>query len=90
MIASHQKNTNIGVGLGLVLNFGGVVVGGGIGPLMQLAGTCLFIWGCYSYAKAKGRHGAWALLGFLSIFGLIGLALMKDRCPDGDPVGVTS
>ncbi len=45
-------------------------------------GTLLLMWGLALYATAKGHSSLWCLLGFLSIVGLIGLALLPDRAVD--------
>ncbi len=47
--------------------------------MLVLLGTVLLIIGLVYYAKAKGRHPAWGIMGLLSIIGLIVLALLKDR-----------
>jgi len=47
-------------------------------PLVMLVGTVLLIIGLAYYARAKGRHPAWCLMGFLSVIGLIVLACLKD------------
>lgn len=52
------------------------------GGLIMLTGTILLIAGLSHYALAKGRSGWWGLCGFLSIIGLIILALLKDHTPD--------
>ena len=61
--------------------------GGGIavlaGVLAAFAGTGLLVAGLVYYAKAKGRSSWWGLCGLLSCCGLIVLALLKDRAPDG-------
>jgi hypothetical protein len=49
------------------------------GALLILIGTALLLVGFVYYAKAKGRHPAWSLLGFLSLIGLLILALLKDK-----------
>ena len=69
---------------GLVLQIAGRFVGdgdvlSGLPLLMSLVGTVLLIVGLGYYAKAKGRHLAWGLMGLLSIIGLIVLACLKDR-----------
>ena len=51
MLAKNKKNTNLGIGGGFLFNIAGMVVGGGFGGAMQLAGACAFIWGCYPYVK---------------------------------------
>ncbi len=46
---------------------------------MLVAGIPLLFFGCYRMAKGKGYHGAWALLGLLSLIGLIILFLLPNR-----------
>lgn len=85
MIAEYKTKTNIGVGIGFLLQIFGRSLasiggtGGGVGVLIQLFSAILFIWGCCMYAKGKGYHPAWGLLGFLSIIGLIVLVCFKDK-----------
>ena len=50
-----------------------------VGFLILLVSTILLIVGLSFYAKAKGHHPAFGLLGFLSIIGLIILAIMPDK-----------
>jgi len=52
------------------------------GVLVLLGGTALLIAGLAYYAIAKGRSGWWGACGFLSLIGLIILALLKDHAPD--------
>ncbi|MGO9115406.1 MAG: SHD1 domain-containing protein [Thermoguttaceae bacterium] len=47
-------------------------------PLVFIVGTFLFVAGLAFYAKAKRRHPAWCLMGFLSLLGLIILACLPD------------
>lgn len=90
MLKEYKRKTNIGVGVGLVLQITGNVFVGPegsehaailviVGSVLILAGLVLFIWGCISYSKGKGHHRGWGFLGLLSIFGLIILALLPDR-----------
>lgn len=44
-----------------------------------LLGTALLLVGFAYYAMAKGRSPVWCLAAFLSCFGLIVLALLKDK-----------
>jgi len=93
VIAEYKKKTNIGVGVGFILQLVGRVMlngagnAGGAGALLAtllvLAGAVFFIWGCMSYAKGKGYAAGWGLLGLLSILGLIILALFPDKHKDG-------
>ena len=50
-----------------------------LGSVIALCGTGLLLVGFIFYAKAKGRHPAWCLVGFLSLIGLIILACLKDK-----------
>ena len=50
--------------------------------LALLGGSVLLIIGLAYYAKAKGRHSAWALMGLLSLIGVLVLALLRDRSGD--------
>lgn len=61
---------------GLLLQIGGNVAGY---PILSLLGSILLLVGLAFYAKGKGRHPAWCLLGFLSIIGIIILACLKDK-----------
>jgi len=88
MLSEYKRKTNIGVGIGLILQIiGNVLAGPGdaigraplIGVFLLLIGLGFFIWGCMSYSKGKGHHPAWGLLGLLSIIGLIVLVLFPDK-----------
>lgn len=50
-----------------------------LGSLMTIVGTVMLLTGFAYYAKAKGRSPVWCLVAFLSIIGLIILALLKDK-----------
>ena len=80
MLPENKTNTNIGVGLGLILEIVGRLVFGGsvLGLALVLVGVVLFIWGCMNYAVGKG-HSKWlGLLGLLSCIGLIILIFLPD------------
>ena len=88
MLSEYKRKTNIGVGIGLILQIiGNVLVGPEdvvgraplIGVFLLIIGLGFFIWGCMSYSKGKGHHPAWGLLGLLSIIGLIVLVLSPDK-----------
>jgi hypothetical protein len=85
MLAEKQVNTNIGVGVGFVLQATGRILTlyvpgmSAAGIALTIVGTGLFIWGCVHYAQGKGYHSAFGLLGLLSIFGLVALALLPDK-----------
>jgi hypothetical protein len=81
MLPENKTNTNIGVGLGLILEIVGRLVFGGsvLGLALVLVGAVLFIWGCMNYAVGKG-HSKWlGLLGLLSCIGLIILIILPDH-----------
>lgn len=50
-----------------------------LGAVVALAGTVLLIVGLSFYARGKGYHPAFGLLGLLSCLGLIILAVMPDK-----------
>jgi hypothetical protein len=85
MLAEKKTNTNIGVGIGFVLQLGGHFLRtnvdgmGIIGLVIAIIGLALFIWGCVNYAQGKGYSGALGLLGLLSCFGLIVLVVLPDK-----------
>ena len=88
MLAQYKSQTNIGVGVGTIAQLAGLSMIGSpqmvaIGILIFIIGFVLFIWGCASYAKGKGHSGFLGILGFLSLPGLIILALLPDRYKDG-------
>jgi hypothetical protein len=94
MIA-HYNNKSLALGIpGLILQIGGNIgtratESPGVVSLMLLAslvGTVLLMVGLAYYAKAKGRSPWWCLMGFLSLIGLIVLAFLKDKAPDGQVV----
>ena len=82
MLAAHKTNTNIGVGLGIILHIVAramVASNPVVAVIAALVGTVLFVWGCCNYAQGKGYHWALGFLGLLSIIGLIVLALLPDK-----------
>ena len=85
MLKDKQNKSNLGVALGFGSQIFGQYLlssGNSLGFLFTLGGLVLFIWGLKEYAEAKGHSGAWALLGLLSIFGLIILVCFKDKHKD--------
>ena len=87
MNKEYRIKTNVGVGLGIIAQMIGFAVSKyvHIGIILWIAaiiiygGFLMFIWGLWNYAKGKGYKGAWGLLGLLSVFGLVILALFPDR-----------
>lgn len=85
MLAEYKKKTNIRIGLALLLWIVALVLVTTIayaiivGFPLFLGGLALFIMGCSAYAKGKGYHGAWGLLGLLGVVpGLIVLFCLPD------------
>jgi hypothetical protein len=88
MIPRHKRNTNIGIGLGLLLSWSSSAMlrGAEQKPLrgaFVIAGLALFVWGCSQYALSKGYSAWWGALGGLSVFGMIVLVLLPDRRKTG-------
>jgi hypothetical protein len=88
----RYNNISLALGVpGLILQIVGNVMAqsnpetaiGALGFLVVLLGTALLIAGLSYYAIAKGHSGWWGLCGFLSCLGLLILALLKDRAPEG-------
>ena len=87
MLKEFKAKTYIGISCGIFLTYFLYAVEPKIGSgfLVSLVGLglsilsmVLFIWGCCCYAKGKGHHGAWGLLGLLFIPGLIILSFFRD------------
>ena len=91
MIAEKLKKSNIGVGIGIVLEIAGRVLTASGAPLIFLgipilvAGVVIFIWGCFNYSEAKGYSRYLGFLGVASCIGLIVLILLPDKCKNGGP-----
>jgi hypothetical protein len=86
MLAEKKTNTNIGVGIGILLQIAGRVLQmqnddtmNLVGMLVILVGAVFFIWGCINYAQGKGYSGALGLLGLLSCLGLVILVVLPDK-----------
>lgn len=89
MLREKRKNTNIGVGTGVLLQLAGFFfaqIGGtaaGVGLVLILISIPVFIWGCMNYAEGKG-HSKWiGLVGLAGIVGLIVLIILPDQDRDG-------
>lgn len=91
MIAAYNKTSLVFGVPGIVLQIvGNVLTRTSTDPLIAtgglvvlVVGTALLLVGLAYYAKAKGQHPAWCLMAFLSVIGLIVLALLKDKAPNG-------
>jgi hypothetical protein len=70
------SNLSLATGLpGLIIQVVGISMEN---DWVTLLGSALFFAGLVFYAVGKGRSPAWALLGFLSLLGLLMLACLKD------------
>ena len=77
MLQEYKAKVNWCVGLGIALQL--LTLCGDSLALLGLIGFVLCFAGCCFYAKAKGYHVAYGLLGFLGILGLIVLVLLRDK-----------
>jgi len=85
MLPDKKTKTNIGVGVGIVLQVAGFLlsrvegIGAIIGTLLILGSLPVFIWGCMNYAEGKG-HSKWVgLVGLAGCIGLIVLIVLPDQ-----------
>ena len=85
MLREKKTNTNIGVGLGILLQLLHVIlvrqgiVSPILGLIIDIIGLLFFVWGCMNYAEGKG-HSKWlGLLGLLSCIGLLVLVFLPDH-----------
>jgi hypothetical protein len=85
MLQDKKTKTNIGVGLGILIQLLHVVLVGegyispNLGLIIEIVGLVFFTWGCMNYAEGKG-HSKWlGLLGLLSCIGLVILIFLPDR-----------
>lgn len=91
MLAEYKTKTNIGIGVGLIIQFIGRAIISGmpdnsfIGLLLVLVGFIMFIWGCGCYAMAKGYSQFLGILGILSCLGLIILVILPDKHKNPPP-----
>ena len=86
MLTEYKKKTNIFTFIGLMLQILYLFVkpeGDAVSlfaTILLWGGIILFTMGCWYYAKGKGYHGAYGLLGLvLNFFGLIILVAMPDK-----------
>lgn len=85
MIAEYKTKTNIGIGLGIILQIVGQLLmrtgetGAIAGGVLVLIGAVCFIWGCMNYAAGKGYSKLLGLLGLISCLGLLILVFLPDR-----------
>lgn len=83
MLPINQRNTNIGVGIGILVQIVGnmIMKENPLGLIIALVGVGFFIWGCFNYAKGKGYSQFLGLFGLLWLIGLIILAVLPDKHP---------
>ncbi len=91
MLAEYKTKTNIGIGVGILLQILGAVLSGVesiaiIGLLMQVVGFIMFIWGCSCYAVGKGYSQFLGILGLLSCLGLVILVVLPDKHKSPPPI----
>jgi hypothetical protein len=85
MLPAKKTATNVGVGVGILLQILGRVLQmqgdawAVLGLVVILVSVVFFIWGCINYCQGKGYPGALGLLGLLSIIGLLVLVLLPDK-----------
>lgn len=94
MLKKHKNKALISISLGIFVFFLSIFL---MWPeptsqlrLLVYFYDALFIWGCYNWAKGKGYHGAWGLLGIFSIFGFIILAFFPDKHKSGAEISFTN
>ena len=96
MLIDKEKNINLGVGNGVLLQLVAAVLfwtqAGGtatiVGLILILISVPLFVWGCMNYAEGKG-HSKWVgLLGLAGLPGLVALIVLPDQNQEGSDHGV--
>lgn len=85
MLAEYKTKTNVGVGVGLLLQVGARVMTlmnpamSSLELLIVGVGAIFFVWGCCCYAIGKGYPWPLGFLGLLSCLGLIVLVVLPDK-----------
>ncbi|MGA3093986.1 MAG: hypothetical protein ABSD79_01200 [Dehalococcoidales bacterium] len=46
---------------------------------MLMVSICMSVYGCYLWARLKGRHWIWMVFGLLAPAGFLALALLKNK-----------
>ena len=86
MLPSYRQKANSCVVIAVGLSVVGVALTftrfAPIGPVVSLSALPVFALGGCAYAKAKGWHWAWGLLGLTSLPGILVLMLFTDRHPE--------
>lgn len=85
MLPEKRTKTNVGVGMGVLLQLAGFFffqpahMAAILGLVLILVSIPVFVWGCMNYAEGKG-HSKWVgLVGLAGIIGLIVLILLPDQ-----------
>jgi uncharacterized membrane protein len=95
--AKKRWNTNTGVGIGALLQMGGLfvaLIGWAnseikfiiLGLVLILVSIPVFIWGCMNYAESKGYSKELGLVGLLGFIGLTVLVLLPEKVSTDLPV----
>lgn len=85
LLSENRVKTNIGVGLGTILQIIGFFLSQsyGIRPILGLALIFIsippFIWGCMTYAEGKGYSKWVGLVGIAGLIGLMVLIILPDQ-----------
>ncbi len=85
MLAEYKTKTNVGVGLGILLQIIARALKtawpspASLATLIGLLGLGLFVYGCFNYAQGKGYSRWLGLLGLLSCLGLVVLVVLPDK-----------
>ncbi|HIA18083.1 MAG TPA: hypothetical protein EYM91_00015 [Acidobacteria bacterium] len=88
MLPEKRFKTNVGVGIGSVLQLAGfflvetVETAKVAGLVLILISLPVFVWGCMNYAEGKGYSKSVGLLGLGSIIGLIVLIVLPEEGSD--------
>ena len=96
-VAKKRWNTNTGVGIGALLQMGGLfvaLIGWAnseikfiiLGLVLILVSIPVFIWGCMNYAESKGYSKVVGLVGLLGFIGLTVLVLLPEKVSTDLPV----
>ena len=94
MLVEYKNKANGFMIVGFFTWFGGNIIRGIyhidiLGWGVTAIGFMAFIYGCTLYAKAKGHHWAFGLLGAANLLGLVILTLLPDKCKDNKQANST-
>lgn len=82
MLKERKRRANVGVGLGVLVQFGASPLAAPASTALLLVGRAQFIRGRVEYARTKGHSPWFGALALLSLLGFIGLASEPDRHPE--------